>query len=144
VLEARRTQARAQAIIDQNQGVQQHQTAMEAERSVVAFGADPKHEFIEDVRDMMADLIELGKVNNLEDAYAAAIWANPNTRQILLQREAQSRAGSKQSRANAARRASSSVHGAPTAGRVAPNGATGEQLSLRAEIEAAFDEASPL
>jgi hypothetical protein len=113
---------------------------------VAAFGADPKHEFIEDVRGMMADLIELGRVKSLDDAYAAAIWAHPGTRQILLQREAQARVATKQGRANAARRASSSVHGAPSTSpaRAAPNGAAGPSLSLREELEQAFDDASPL
>jgi len=142
VLQARQLAARAAAVIQQQSAGVEHQSAVEAEKAIAAFAADPKHEFIDDVRDQMADLIELGRAKTLEDAYAASIWANPDTRKILLQREAQSRATVKQGRANAARRASSAVHGAPSTIGVVAKGA-GER-NLRAEIEAAFDEASPL
>jgi hypothetical protein len=142
VMEARRMTARANAVISQQANGVEHETAMEAEKAIVAFAADPKHEFIDDVRDMMADLIELGRAKTLDDAYSAAIWSNPDTRKILLTREAQSRAAVKTNRANAARRASQAVHGAPSSPRAATPG-SGE-MSLRASLEAAFDEASPL
>jgi len=142
VLQARQLAARAHVVIQQQSAGVEHQNAMEAERAIVAFAADPKHEFIDDVRDMMADLIELGRAKTLDDAYAAAVWSNPDTRKILLTREAQSRAAVKTNRANAARRASSAVHGAPSVPGAAAKGA-GER-SLRAELEAAFDESSPL
>jgi len=143
VLQARQLAARASAVIQQQSAGVEHQTAMEAERAIVAFAADPKHEFIDDVREMMADLIELGRAKSLEDAYSAAIWAHPDTRKILLTREAQSRAAVKTNRAIAARKASSSVRGAPSAPRAAANGAAAGG-SLRETLEAAFDDASPL
>jgi hypothetical protein len=137
VLEARRQMARAQSIIYQQQTSVQQQTAAEAEKDITAFAADPKHEFFDDVRDMMADLVESGRANSLEDAYTAAIWANPDTRKILQQREAEARAAAKHQRAGAARRASSSVGGAP---RVAGGpSALGQNMSLRETIAAAMD-----
>lgn len=142
VLQARIATARANAVIHQQTSSVEHQTAMDAERSIVAFAADPKHEFIDDVRNQMADLIELGHAKSLEDAYQSAIWSNPDTRKILLTREAQSRAAVKTTRAVAARKASSSVRGAPSVPGAASNGASGG--TLRETIAAAFDEASPL
>lgn len=138
---ARALAARANAVLaQQSQGIQQH-TSQQAEVAVQTFGADPKHEFLEDVRSLMADLIEAGRVHNLDDAYSAAVWAHPDTRKILLQREAQQRATAKTRRADAARRASSSVSGAPNtpSGVSAPAG----NMSLRESLEAAFDEFSP-
>lgn len=143
VLEARRQMARAQAMMQSQQSNVAQQSALEAERAIAAFGADPKHEFLDDVRDLMADLIDTGRAKTLEDAYSAAIWAHEDTRKILLQREAQSRAMAKGQRAAAARRASSSVSGSP----VAPVGAAsgnGKDMSLRESLEAAFDEHSNL
>jgi hypothetical protein len=145
VHQARLTTAQAQAVIQQQQASAQqqqtHQADLEAEKHLAAFGADPKHEFFDDVRDLMADLLEAGKVKDLEDAYASAVWANPDTRKILLQREAQQRVSSKTQRAQAARRASSSISGSPNTPGAALGGG---DRSLRETIEAAFDEHSSL
>jgi len=127
-----------------NQQTNQEAQSLEAAgQAITEFGADPKHEFFADVRDMMADLVESGRANSLEDAYTAAVWANPGTRKILLQREAESRVSIKAKRAEAARRASSAVHGTPAFG---ANGAANpaDNLSLRQSIEAAFDEHTSL
>jgi hypothetical protein len=141
VTEARRLAARAQSVIQERQQETQQRGSAEAERALSAFAADPKHEFLDDVRDLMADLMQAGRAETLEDAYAAAIWAHPDTRKILLERQQQQRAQAKGQRAMAARRASSSVHGTPT------NGLAGAQLnpgaSLRETLEAAFDEHAP-
>jgi hypothetical protein len=113
---------------------------LETQKQMAAFAGDPKHEFLDDVRGLMADLIEAGRANNLEDAYAAAVWAHPDTRKILLQREAAGRAALKQNRATLAQRASAAVHGAPTATGAPIN----QNLSLRDTISAAVDELSNL
>ncbi|MFI5223883.1 MAG: hypothetical protein ACHQX3_06510 [Nitrospirales bacterium] len=136
--EARRLAARAQAQVQQHESRIEQQSAEEAQQALTAFAQDPKHEFLDEVRDLMADLIEADRATNLEDAYAAAVWAHPDTRKILLERQAQERVQNKSARAAAARRASSAIHGTPT------NGAAGAQLnpnaSLRDTLEAAFDE----
>lgn len=142
VTEARRLAQQARAVLQQQQAGLQHQSALEAEKAIAAFGADPKHEFLDDVRDLMADLIESGRAKTLDDAYSAAIWAHEDTRKILLQREAQTRAQVKGQRAAAARRASSAVHGSPSAPAAAVQ--NNANLSLRESIEAAFDEHSSL
>jgi hypothetical protein len=136
--EARRQAARAQAQVQQYEGHFEQQSAEEAQRALTAFASDPKHEFLDEVRDLMADLIEADRATNLEDAYAAAVWAHPDTRKILLERQAQERVQSKSARAQAARRASSAVHGGPTNGAV--GAAANPNASLRDTLEAAFDE----
>jgi len=140
VEEARRLAARARSVLEQQAQTTQQQSSLEAERTLAAFAADPKHEFLNDVRDLMADLVESGRVGNLEDAYSAAVWAHPDTRKILLGREATTRATTKSGRAAQARKASSAVHGTPVSGTGVPG--LGPKASLRETIEAAFDEHS--
>jgi hypothetical protein len=142
VLQARHQVARANMVLQQNAKQGEQLVQQQADGVVQQFAADPKHEFLDDVRHLMADLVESGRVNNLEDAYSAAVWAYPETRKILLQREAQQRATAKNSRAVAARRASSSVSGTPSM----PGGANpaNGSASLRDTLEAAFDEHTSL
>lgn len=137
VIQARQLAARAQAVLEQHSNGQVQQAQQTASQAMEAFSADPKNEFFNDVREMMADLLEAGRAKSLEDAYQASIWANPDTRKILLQREAQQRIASRSDRAAQARRASSSVHGSPlhAGGGVAPN----PNMSLRETIAAAMD-----
>jgi hypothetical protein len=142
VLQARRLAAQAQTVLNNQQTQASQQTRAEADKAIAAFGADPKHEFFPDVRELMADLVEAGRANTLDDAYAAAIWAHPDTRKILLQREAEARTVAKNNRASAARRASASISGAPsTSGVASPNAAA---MSLRESLEAAFDDHTSL
>lgn len=140
-LAARQEAARAQAAL------QQHQTSIErfhlqtAAKTLEQFGSDPKHEFFSDVRELMADLLETGRATNMDDAYTSAIWAHPETRKILLQREAEQRAASRGQRAARARQASSSAHGAPLSHGMAPQQG---KMSLRDTIAQAFDEHTSL
>jgi len=136
--EARRLAARAQAQVQQHESRIEQQSAEEAQQALTAFAQDPKHEFLDEVRDLMADLIEADRATNLEDAYSASVWSHPVTRKILLERQSQERVANKTARAQAARRASSAVYGSPT------NGSGGRPMNanatLRDTLEAAFDE----
>lgn len=60
-------------------------------------------EFFEDVRALMADFMDSG-AKSLQDAYDRAIWAHPEVRQVLLERErkAATESATKQRRASAA------------------------------------------
>jgi len=138
VTEARRLAARAQAVLDQQRNSVTQQSTVEAEKTIAAFSADPKHEFLGEVRELMADLIESGRVQTLDEAYSAAIWANSDTRKILLQRESEARVAAKHNRAGAARRASLSVGGAPRIAGGPPS--LGDNMSLRETIAAAIDQ----
>lgn len=45
------------------------------------------NEFFEDVRDDMALLIESGRAKDLKEAYDQAVWVNPHTREIMMERQ---------------------------------------------------------
>ena len=84
---------------EQQTRAQQEQTV---QRQVQEFAA--KNEFFEDVRDIMADLMDANPNRTLEQAYEQAIWAHPEVRQVMLQRQQQQAAQEqgKQRRAAAA------------------------------------------
>ncbi len=139
VLEARRLAAQAQAALRSRAVQEETQASTEANQVLAAFAADPKNEFFDDVRFLVADLLESGQAKTLDEAYSAAIWAMPDTRKILLQRESEQRAASRQRRADNARTAGSAARGAPTSTNMAP-ATTG--LSLRETISTVVDDLS--
>ena len=100
------------------------------------------HEFLDDVRDYMADLIEVaanrGVDLSMEDAYNQACRANPEIAKVLDQRQRATAAGQSQQRARQARTASSSVRGNPKGAAPRASGA----VPLRDAIEAAMDDAA--
>lgn len=89
-------------------------------REVESFLTDPKYPFAMNVKEDMALLLNNGKAANLSDAYDMAVWANPETRNLLIkqQREAEGRATAERAKAAAsnARAAAKSVTGSPIAG----------------------------
>lgn len=117
----------------------QHREMQDIHREVQAFGE--KHEFYNDVRPIMGDLIELasrrGETLDLEKAYAKACQLHDGVSTILAQRAANTAKGSQSSAAVLrAKRAASSVRDDtnPGAGAVVP-----KDDSVRAAIEAAID-----
>lgn len=61
-----------------------------------------KNEFFEDVRGIMADLMDAGVAKDLQDAYDRAVWAHPEVREVLLQRQGQQAASQQQKQRRAA------------------------------------------
>ncbi len=59
----------------------------QANQIVTQFGSDK--EFINDVRNVMADLIERGMAADLPTAYDQACWMVPEVRQVMLARQGQ-------------------------------------------------------
>jgi hypothetical protein len=123
----------------QHQQATQHQ----AESDIEAFAATSP-EFLTDVQDTMADLLELAarrrKVLTHQQAYEIAIrdeFHHPDIAQILKQRDAQKAAENAQASTQRARAAASSVRSQPA---VPSNGA--QPSSLREHLEQAFSEAS--
>lgn len=76
----------------QSQGVQQ-QTQTEIQQ----FAADPKNEFFNDVRNDMADILEMaarrGENMSLQDAYDRACYFNPEVRKVVQARGGTAPAG---------------------------------------------------
>lgn len=110
------------------------QNTQAANTEVASFGQT--HEFFEDVREDMADLIEVmdkrGVELTLEDAYNRAIAMHPEISQVLQQRQSAQNAGASTARA---KRAASSVSGSPT------GGAPRKPETLRGALEDAFEQA---
>jgi len=119
----------------QAQAVQQARAQNEAESEVQAFLE--RAEFGEDVREDMADLLEVaerrGRDLSLQDAYRQACLGNTRVRQVLERRAKQRGAEQLSSAAQRAKAAAVSVSGAP-----ALAGPQSEPDSVRAAIEAAI------
>lgn len=64
------------------------------------------NEFFEDVRDIMAGLVESGAAKGLKDAYEQAIWVHPEVRSVMLERD---RSGKSKDEFNARRQAAASA-----------------------------------
>lgn len=118
--------------LQQQRQMQEMQQQQMAGSEVQGFLAN--HEFAMDVKDDMADLIELaskrGREMSLEEAYERACRAHPEIGKIFAKRDAASQAAARNQVAQKARSASVSVGGAPT---MAPSGDAGKDL--RAAIE---------
>jgi hypothetical protein len=115
------------------------QVRKSATDEVEAFGA--KHDFFNDVREVMADLIELfdrrGVDLSFEQAYERACQMDPEISRVLAQRAAAGAAQNQQRSTVRNKAAASSVRSTPAVG--AP-GAAPE--NLRGTIEAAWDAAA--
>lgn len=116
----------------------------QAQAQISQFANDPANLYFENVKDDVALLLESGRAQTLKDAYEMAIWANPETRPLLVAQQAaeaaaaaQTKAREEAAKAKAAQAKASgvSVTGAPTPGAVAPAAPRG---SLREELEAAM------
>lgn len=83
----------------------------------------PLHPFFSEVREQMALLLQKGAVNSFDEAYVQAIWLNPCTREKLINKQIEARAGQAQKSQDAAF--------APKGKAVAPD----RVLSLREELE---------
>lgn len=121
--------------IQQRQQMEEMQRQSMAGSEVQGFLAN--HEFAMDVREDMADLIELahkrGREMSLEEAYDRATRAHPEISRVLAQRDKAAAASSRNQVAQRARAASVSVGGAPVS---APASDVGKDL--RSAVENAF------
>jgi hypothetical protein len=131
----------------QQQRQQAFQAAYQKEtQSLEQFAADPKHEFFEDVREIMADLIEVaasrGYELSYEDAYAQACQLHPDVRSVIMSRNSnaqlQNTAQSLTAAAQRAKAAAVSVAGGPASGVPGSAPAGGAAPSIRASIEQAI------
>jgi hypothetical protein len=120
---------------------QREQQLVEDANNEVASFAE-KHEFFEEVRDEVADLLEMnaqrGRVISLDRAYQLAVANHPEISQVLEQRKSAARANQPNGAAARARRAASSVSGSPNLN----PGTARESVSRRDDIAAAWDELS--
>lgn len=124
----------------EQQTTQQLQT--ESASTIEQFEASGKAEFLEDVREDMADLLEVaarrGRSMTLEQAYEMACNQHPDIAKIVEQRRAAEKATAANSAAHRARLASASL----PAGAPASMGGGTPTKGRRAALEKAFDDLS--
>ena len=109
-----------------------------AAQTISQFGADPKNEFFDDVRETMADILDLatqrGQSMGLQTAYDRAIMMHDDISQIVTQRKITEQAGKRSGPARQARARAVSVTGAPSLGDPSP-----KSESMRDDILNAID-----
>jgi hypothetical protein len=111
---------------------QQQQETLNSE--IQSFAKDAVH--FEAVREDMAALLQAGRAKDLKDAYDMAVYANPQTRQALLEQQRQEALKQAQKEAIAARAKSAAVS---VRGSSPASGSASAPTSLRAALEAAFN-----
>jgi hypothetical protein len=72
---------------EQQQHTAQAQTAIEKFATETDESGQPKHPFLDRVQEDMAVLLESGRATTLQDAYDKAVWSNPDTRQLMQQKQ---------------------------------------------------------
>lgn len=127
-----------------------HQRAAAAQ-VVEGFFADPKYPYADNVANKLLDIVNSdpsarGDMRGaLERAYDAAVWANPETRDLLIKEQLRTKSTSEMERSAAvvagARAAGRSITGSPLAGASTqpPPAMTGD---IRSDLSAAWDRAS--
>ncbi len=131
-----------QLLAQQRQWFEQQQQTEQAGIAHLLGDFASTHEFYEDLRNVMADLIEMagrrGEVLTMEDAYGKACKLDDGVSKILAARASANSAGTRNAAAQRARRAALSISGDST-----PAGATiPRDDSLRSTLEAAYAEAA--
>ena len=130
----------ALAPIYQERNAKQQAEQQQFQHTIESMMLDPKYPYFEDVRNDMADLIEIrakrGIALSLEDAYDMAVRSNPDVYGQLSQQQSVAQANQQHLQAQRAKTAASSVTGAPAGGGSQSYSGDG---SLRSQIEAAFN-----
>lgn len=124
---------------EQQSAIQARQLAEQQtiEQQIADFAADPAHVYFDRVSPFMGILIQSGQAKTLPEAYEMAVYADPETRALQLATKAPEQSQrSEQDKAQAARRASASVTGAP--GLAVPASQTGSDGSLEDDIRHAI------
>lgn len=126
--------------VQQRRAQQEQETAQRVESEIAAFAADTKNEFFEDVRDMMADAMEVaernGKPITLADAYQSACWLHPEIRKIMLARQQGQSAQTLTAAATRAKAAAVSVKGSAPVGSPEPSAPSSVRDAIEMAIEA--------
>ena len=108
----------------------------EINRQIGEFKSTPGHEHFDAVRLEMAALLKSGRASDMQDAYDKAVWANPATRNILLDQqrkadEAKRAEAAKQAAAKAQKSAGVSVSAKASLNRSAPAALTPRETMER-------------
>jgi hypothetical protein len=117
----------------------QAQSERDTQSQISAFMADPANKYFENVRQQMVAALQSGQASTLKEAYEAALWMNPETREIMLKERnkpsSQTRSIAAVTQAKAAAKA---VGGSPRPG-LKPGGAIDPNSSVTDTIIAAIN-----
>lgn len=110
--------------IEQLEGNLTAREQAELNGQIAAFAAEPGHEHFESVKVEMGRLLSAGLASTLQDAYDAAVWANPSTRQQMLAGQTASAEAARKAKeretAQRARSGAISAFGSPSVTPAAP------------------------
>jgi hypothetical protein len=127
------------ARMDETARNSQFQKNQDAINEVMTFKQDPAHEFYDDVKNDMADMVEMaekrGVIMPLQEAYDKACALNPEIAKIVTKRDADQRLIDSGKTLEEKRNAASSISG-KQGGVTDPNP---DGLTMRQQIEAGFD-----
>jgi hypothetical protein len=94
-------------IQNQNQSAQQQeQAALHSE--IATFANDPNNKYFYSVKPHMSALLQAGQATNLKDAYDQAVFANPQTRALILAEQQAAQVNASKQKAQVAKNAASS------------------------------------
>lgn len=97
----------------EQQRIQQEQEA-QMQSMITEFSSNPEYPHFEALRENMAQLLQAGVAESLEDAYSKAAWANPEIRSTLIKQEEAKRIKQQADIARSAKLKAVSVHGSPS------------------------------
>lgn len=124
--------------IQQQQTLKEQQEQANITGEINVFAAKPENVHFEAVKAHMAALLQNGLAKDLQDAYDQAVYARPDIRSTLLEKQsadlAAKRIAETKAKAEAAKRAGSSVKGSP--GMVASKNGAIVHSNLRDELTA--------
>lgn len=109
------------------------------ESETQAFGQKPENKHFQAVRLDMAALMESGRAESLQDAYDKAVWANPETRKLMLAEQQVAESAKAAEKAALARKAAVTnvaTRGTPPAARPATQGGGTMEDTIRANLRA--------
>ena len=119
--------------------------AQTVEQSIGQFAAAPENKHFQAVRNDMADLLDLAKMQGrdmtLKQAYETACWQNPQVRSMLLTEQAAQTGAGRTATAQRARSAAVGVTGAPRVGGLPSAAQANGRDDRTADVRAAWDAA---
>jgi hypothetical protein len=123
---------------------QEEQMQTQASQTAEEFAADPKNEYYEDLREDMADLLDMaanrGRLMSIQEAYDRAASAHPEISKLVAKKQAVERAKAGKGNVERARRAASS-QGQGTPANVSRGGGASPK-GIRASVSQAWDDLS--
>ena len=115
--------------------LQEQMESANIKTEVDAFASNPKNNFLEQVKPLMASLLSSGQAKDLQEAYDKACWSDPTIRTSLLAAQNTELDAKRKAEVRAKKQASVSINGSPDL--TSPIARTSD-LSVEDEVRAAM------